>query len=410
MDTTALMGFAVALGTGMLIGLERERSKASKGAPAGIRTFTLMSLAGAVAITAADGWGLAIAGAFVATLAALSFLRSPIPDPGLTSEVAMLVALLLGALSMSQPGFAAGLAVVVTVLLAQQSSLHSFARKHLSAGEMNDALILLAATLVVLPLLPTTPIGPSGAVNLRAIWLLAVLVMGIGTAGHIALRALGARYGLPLAGFISGFVSALATIASMGARAKEKPRLMRECLAAGVLANASTLVGVAILIGITDVRVLNAMAAPLTFALAAAGLYALVFAILGVRRGHDERQAAGRAFDLKGSLLFALSVSVILVIASLLQDRLGQAGLAMGVGMAGFVNSQSAAVSAAALSAAGRITPQAAVLPVMLAITASVITRAAVSYAAGGRRYALRVVPGLALVTAAFWTGFTLVA
>lgn len=404
-----LIGFAVALGTGMLVGLERERSKAAKGGPAGIRTFTLLSLAGAVAVTAAGGWGLVVAGVFVTTIAALSFTRSPLPDPGLTSEVAMLVTMLLGALAMTFPLPAAALAVVVTVLLSQQSEIHSFVRANLTSEEMSDALILLAATLVVLPLLPSTPIGPNGILNLQSIWVLAIMVMAIGTAGHVALRAFGARYGLPLAGFLGGFVSALAATQSMGSRAKARPRLLRECLSAGVLANASTLLGVAVLIGITDMRVLNAMAAPLSFALVAAGLYALVFAILGARRGHDEKEAGGRAFDFKGALIFALSVTVTLVVAGALQEWLGDAGLAVGVGLSGFINSQSAAVSAAALSAANSISPRDAMLPIMLAITASIITRAVVSYLAGGRTYAMRVVPGLVLVSSAAWLGFALV-
>lgn len=405
-----LIGFAVALGTGMLIGLERERTKAGQGAPAGIRTFTLLALAGAVGYAAAGGWGLAVAGVFVTALACLAFMRSTVPDPGLTTEVAMLLTLLLGALAMRYPMPAAGLGVVTTVLLSQRSSIRAFAVRHLTEREMTDGLILLAATLVVLPLLPTTPIGPGGVVSLRAVWILAVMVMAIGTLGHIALRAFGARYGLPLAGFISGFVSALATIQSMGARARHKPRLRRECLAAGVLANASTLLGAAVLIGMTDMRVLRELTWPLALALGAAVAYAVIFAVLGVRRGHDEKTESGRAFDVTGALVFAGSVGLTLVVAGLLQRALGSAGLAVGVGLGGFVNSQSAAVSAAALSAAGDITPQAAVLPIMLAISASIVTRAVVSYLAGGRAYALRVVPGLALVMAAGWIGFSLVA
>ncbi len=405
-----LIGFAVALGTGMLVGLERERSKAAKGGPAGIRTFTLLSLSGAVAVTAAGGWGLAVVGVFVTTLAVLYFTHSHVRDPGMTTEVAMMVVVLLGALAMAQPLLAAGLGVVTTVLLSKMAALHAFARRILTNDEITDGLILLAASLVVLPLLPSTPLGPIGALNLRALWVLAVTVMAIGTVGHIALRAFGARYGLPLAGFVAGFVSALATTTSMGSRAKEKPRLLRECLAAGVLANASTLVGVAVLVGMTDMRVLWALAVPLAFSFAAAGVYAVVFAILGVRRGHDEKEEEGRAFDLKSAILFALSVGVTLVGAALLKDWLGQAGLAVGVGLSGLVNSQSAAVSAAALSAAGSISPHAAVLPVMLAITASLVTRAIASYMAGGRSFAMRVVPGLVLVTAAGWLGFALIA
>ena len=40
--------FAVALGLGMLIGLERERSKSEEGG-AGVRTFALIALTGAIA-------------------------------------------------------------------------------------------------------------------------------------------------------------------------------------------------------------------------------------------------------------------------------------------------------------------------------------------------------------------------
>jgi uncharacterized membrane protein YhiD involved in acid resistance len=53
--------FAVALGLGMLIGLERERSKPEEGG-AGVRTFALIALTGAIAgLTDVDAFALAIA-------------------------------------------------------------------------------------------------------------------------------------------------------------------------------------------------------------------------------------------------------------------------------------------------------------------------------------------------------------
>ena len=50
-DARYLLGFGVALGSGLLIGIERERRKGSGPARAlaGVRTFTLAALCGALA-------------------------------------------------------------------------------------------------------------------------------------------------------------------------------------------------------------------------------------------------------------------------------------------------------------------------------------------------------------------------
>src|SRR5665811_2445459 len=76
----------------------------------------------------------------------------------------------------------------------------------LSEQEAHDALVFLAATLVILPLAPNRELGPFGAFNPRKIWELVVLVMAVGGVSYIALRALGSRLGLELAGFVGGFI------------------------------------------------------------------------------------------------------------------------------------------------------------------------------------------------------------
>ncbi len=87
---------------------------------------------------------------------------------------------------------------------------------------MRDALIFAGATLVVLPLLPNQPMGPYDALNPRSIWIVVILVMAISAAGYILIRLLGARFGLPIAGFASGFISSTATIGAMGTRVRRK--------------------------------------------------------------------------------------------------------------------------------------------------------------------------------------------
>ena len=107
--------FAVALGLGLLIGLKRERSKGegpTRG-PAGIRTFALASLLGAIAIYLGQIPLLMVMVGGVALLTATSYLRGRADDPGLTTEVALLAAPLLGGIAMSDPLLASGLGVAV---------------------------------------------------------------------------------------------------------------------------------------------------------------------------------------------------------------------------------------------------------------------------------------------------------
>ena len=61
-DLDTLRGLAVAVGIGLLVGVERERRRAEDGhGVAGVRTFALIALAGALA-ERVGGIGIALAG------------------------------------------------------------------------------------------------------------------------------------------------------------------------------------------------------------------------------------------------------------------------------------------------------------------------------------------------------------
>jgi uncharacterized membrane protein (DUF4010 family) len=181
-----ILNLAVALGVGLLIGAERERRKGEglSRSPAGIRTFTITSLAGAVSVVVGGELLLAIATIGVIALTALGYWRSHEDDPGLTTEIGLILTVLLGGLSMRQPALAAGLAATVAIVFAARSPLHRFVRGVLTEDEVKDALIFAGATLVVLPLLPDQPMGPYNAFNPHAIWIVVILVMAISAAGY----------------------------------------------------------------------------------------------------------------------------------------------------------------------------------------------------------------------------------
>jgi uncharacterized membrane protein (DUF4010 family) len=406
------INLAVALGIGLLIGAERERRKgngASRG-PAGIRTFTLVALLGA-ASAAVSVWLLAAALVAVAALAVAGYLRSRSEDPGLTSEVTLLLTLVLGAWSLFEPAWAAALAVITAVLLVARAPMHRFVKGVLTEQELNHLLVLAVATLLVLPLMPDTAIGPYQAIHPRALWLVVILVMSISAAGHVALRLLGNRWGLPLAGLLGGFVSSTATIGAMGARAADTPALLQPAIAGAVLSTMATMVQMAMVLAVTHAATLRTMALPLLCAGAAAlacGALVMWRGARDTRRPGEAPADLGQAFSLKTALMLALVLAVVSVLSAGLSQTYGAAGLGLATALAGFADTHAPAVSVAALAASGAITLNSAAFPILLALTTNTISKSVVAFSSGGRKFALGVVPGLLLVIAAGWGGWWL--
>jgi len=401
-----LLNLAVALGIGLLIGAERERRKGEgpARAAAGIRTFAVVSLAGATSVIAGGALVLAVTIAGVAALTAIAYFRSRDEDPGLTTEIALVLTALLGGLSMQQPALAAGIAVALAALLAARGPLHHFVRSVLTEAEVRDALIFAGATLVVLPLLPNQSIGPYGALNPRSIWIVVILVMAISAAGYILIRLLGARFGLPIAGFASGFISSTATIGAMGTRVRKSPGIITAAVAGAALSTVATIVLMSLVLAATSIATLRALSIPLICAGIAATAYGAGFTIRTLRE-KDIPDQSGQAFSLPVALIFALTLSAVLIISAALRDWFGETGVIVAAAAAGFVDTHSAAIAVASLVAAGKMTAADAVFPVLAALTTNTMSKMVFAWSSGSQSFALRLIPGLILVAGAAWAG-----
>ncbi|HWK48233.1 MAG TPA: DUF4010 domain-containing protein [Steroidobacter sp.] len=400
------INLGVALAIGFLIGIERERSKGTGPgrAVAGLRTFTLISLTGALGIWIGGIPVFIATGVIVGVLIAVGYLRTRDTDPGLTTEIAMVVTLLLGGLAVREPRLAAALAVMVAILLAFRSYAHNWVQNVLTDEEVRDGLLLAAAALVILPLTPTEPIDPWGVVQPRKLWMLAVLVMAINALGYVALRALGAKTGLAIAGLLSGFVSSTATIGAMGARTKSQPDLREGAVAGAAASSVATVIQLAIVVGLVSTPTLLM----LTPSLIASGIAAVAYAGIFALRSFRETPAAGdapkgRPFEPKTAIIFVLVVGITLLISALLTQWLGDRGLMIAAGVAGFTDAHAAAISSASLAASGRAQTEFAALAVLVGFSTNVVSKTVVAFSLGDRRYAYELMPGLVLMAAAAW-------
>jgi uncharacterized membrane protein (DUF4010 family) len=399
----------IALGIGLLIGIERERRKGrgSVRAEAGMRTFAVVALLGAVTVLLGGELLLAVAICGVAVLAAIGYHRGLKDDPGMTTEIALILTLLLGALAMHEPPLAAALGAGVAILLAARSRMHHFARRVLTEREFNDALVLAAATLVVLPLIPDRHIGPFEAINLHTTWAIVVLMLGIGAAGHIALRALGPRFGLAIAGFASGFVSSTATIGSMGTRARSHPQLLRAAASGAVLSNVATIVLLAVVLAATSLDMLRALALPLICSGTVAAAYGALLMLRNIQQPDTEHDP-GRAFSFTTALLFALTITAVVFASAAIVWWLGAGGLVPAAAVTGFADAHSTAISVGSLVTAGKISVTEGTLPVLLGLSTNTVTKVVIAVTNGGSRYAMQVIPGLLLTIVAAWLGWLL--
>lgn len=397
---------AVALGIGLLIGLERERSKGDGPTrrPAGIRTFALASLLGAVATHLGGTILLAIAMAGVIALTALAYVRSQDTDHGLTTEIGLLIAPLLGALAMAEPLLAAGLAAAVAVLFAAKAPLHGFVKGALTDAEVKDGLVFAIATLIIWPLVPDRQLGPFGAINPHNIWLLVILMLAIGAAGHAASRLLGARYGLPVAGLAAGFVSSTATIGSMAARVAKDPASMGPAVAGAAFSTCATFLQMALLLFSTSQPTLLAIGPMLTAGALVAAAYGLVFALRPSASRDIQEAEPGRAFSPAAALGLAAMMALMLAVSAAMKDWFGEAGVIAGAAVAGIVDTHSAGISVASLVATGSLSAEAAIAPILAAMTTNAAAKIAMAISLGTRRFALRIIPGIVLSMLAAWT------
>jgi uncharacterized membrane protein (DUF4010 family) len=236
-----LPGLAIALAIGLLIGAEREwsqRQEETERVMAGIRTFGLLGLLGAVAVLLANflgplAWVVMFAGVVALVVAGYIAESRATGDWGMTTEVAMLLTFGLGVLSASgQFALAAGLGVLVAGLLSLKGILHTQVHR-LKPQEISGALALLFISVVMLPLLPDRAMGPFGIFNPYVVWWMVVAITGLGFAAYVSVRVAGERGGLLLTAALGGVVSSTAMTLTL---ARMAPTLARpDTLSAGLL-------------------------------------------------------------------------------------------------------------------------------------------------------------------------------
>jgi uncharacterized membrane protein (DUF4010 family) len=326
--TTLFSHLGIALGLGLLVGLQRE-SVASR--LAGLRTFPLITLLGAVSGMLAQSAGPWVLAAGVVALAIVIFsgketdTRSGHIDPGLTTEIAILLMYGVGALLiLGPPEIAIAIGGITAVLLHFKGELQ-MAVSRLTARDMRVIMQFALISLVILPVLPDRTYGPYQVINPRNIWLMVVLIVGIGLSGYIAYKFFGEKTGLLLSGLLGGMVSSTATTVSFSRQSKLSKSDCR--MATIVILLASTVVYVRVMLEMAAVApsLLRVAAGPITVLLLI-GLAAVAIFSRWSQKAGEKLPEPTNPSELKSALFFALLYSFVLFMVALTTDKFGQFG------------------------------------------------------------------------------------
>jgi uncharacterized membrane protein (DUF4010 family) len=392
MDTTLQLVVTIALsaGIGLLVGLERERKPSPK---AGVRTFALIAVLGTLAALLEERTGatwllgvgaLCVTGALVA-----AYLQDPAAvrdDAGTTTVVAAIAVFLVGAVNYyGYRTLAVALGVGITVLLYFKAEIEGFSHK-LTGQDIRSMLQFAVLTAVVLPLLPDRSFGPYGVLNPFQVWLMVVLVAAVSLAGYVAWRLTWGRHGLLLNGVLGGVVSSTATTLVYARQVAAGTQPPSAALLVTLLANATMLVRVLVLVGLVAPGSLGQALWVMS--------PALLLAFAGIA-GHWAAAANAPVTDeaayqnptqLRTALGFALVYAIVLLLAAWANDVLGSSGVLAVAAVSGLTDVDAITLSSLRLLDHGSLSQTTALTAAGVAVASNLLFKAVVAAIAGGPR------------------------
>lgn len=388
--------FGAAILLGALIGIEREfvQQREDSSSFAGIRTFSFISLFGALAAFASQLQGISAFllayGGFLLLIACnriAGVLRGR--TTGMTTEVAAIITPLLGALVIwDRAAVAAALSVIAALMLSLKPRLHQIARR-MSNEDLRATLQFGLISLVILPLLPNKAFGPLQSINPFQIWVLVILVSGISFLGYLLMKFGAPAAGTGLAGLFGGLVSSTATTVSFASRSREDPSYGELAALAVVLASLVSFPRIIVEVLVIHPPLIGPLALPLSLMMLVGGGLAYRSWKHEVHRPETDTVDALEVTNplrLQSALLFALVFTVVLVAVKAANQYLGSAGLYTAGALSGLTGVDSISLSAAGLTAGGDLQRTAAATAILLATFVNLLFKMGLAHVLGSPR------------------------
>jgi len=228
MDYDILLKFLTALSIGAIIGTVKEKEKTVKRNFGGFRTFILVALTGAFSYFLSDltglNWLFPVLFIGIVVLTGLSYVfMARTGRIGIKTELAIFLTYILGYVAMTEYAtMAIILSAIIVVIIESDKFVHKFIA-NTNLEEWMATLRFGAIAFIIFPILPDKFIDPLQVINPSKIWLLVVLISGIGFIGYFLIKIMGSKRGIMVNGVLVGIVSSTATTLSLSSQSHKLP-------------------------------------------------------------------------------------------------------------------------------------------------------------------------------------------
>lgn len=394
-----IIQLAVALLLGALTGLQRgwaTREQKSGERVAGIRTYSLVGLLGGIAALLSlqvTPWVLPITLLAVSISAVMAYRvrMAHMGNYSITGIIGLLLTFCFGAVAVAVDiTIAASAAVITTIILDNKREIHS-ALNRLQEHELDAALKLLLISVVMLPLLPNEGVGPSNMLNPYEIWWMVVLIASISFVGYFAIRVGGTEKGILFTSLFAGLASSTALTLHFSRLARQTPSLS-PLLASGILLACGTMyLRILLYCAMINPALLGSLVIPLLLMTLVLYLPALL-----IWRKHSNGTTVqqptlhSNPLDLKSALMLGALLTVIVLMASVLQQWLGDAGIYVLATVSGITDVDAITLSLTRMSQTG-LDARTAIIGIIIASSVNNIMKAGMAVSIGGKAMLLRV-------------------
>jgi uncharacterized membrane protein (DUF4010 family) len=233
------LGLALALALFIGLAFEEIYKREDRSSPGGIRSFPMLTTAGAMLYLVESQYALAFAGGlFVLGLWMQAYLREAPARPNATSLMipgSALVAYVLGPIALTQqPWVVVAVAVSAALLLSTREQLHRVTQR-VPQDELLTAGKFLVLVGIILPLVPDEPVTTLTALTPFKVWLAVVAICSLSYASYLLQRYVRLPDATLLPAVLGGLYSSTVTTIVLAKQQREVSQV-RADLSAGIVA------------------------------------------------------------------------------------------------------------------------------------------------------------------------------
>jgi uncharacterized membrane protein (DUF4010 family) len=400
--------FGFSLVIGALIGLEREFYQQKEGTPdfAGIRTFSLIALLGSVSSFLANDYGIILAALSLGGLILMTIvsyygeLVRRETEVGITTEVAAILTFLFGVLVMSEHAVVAiALAVITSLIITFKGELHGFI-KNMSPEDIHVTLEFALIAAVIYPLLPNRTIDPLELLNPSQIWLMVILVSGIGFSGYFLMKILGPSQGINVMGILGGLASSTATTISFSSASKEHPDMTYHYARAIIIASTVMFPRVLFLILVIYPPLVLKVIIPFALMVSTG----LIFNLLTQKKEQNTSDTVHPDYKITNPLKISTAIKFGLIYAFVVvgmeyaQKFFGTSGVYLTSFLTGLTGIQAITLNITHLAENAQVSSDVAGIALIIAVLMNTVSKGAISYYSGSPELRKQVIKAFLLM------------